>query len=221
VTTRFVAKMEDVLAVYERPYDPKRPVVALDEKPKELHASVVSNQPEPAVPGQVGREVMRQDYTYKPQGMTNIFLAVEPLQGKYWAAVSPDRTGGTFAHHLKTLVDEAYASAEVVVLVTDNLNTHGPWSLYEVFPPAEAKRIADRIEWHYTPEHGSWLNVAEIGLSILQRQCLKRRIPDSTTLDHELQTWVAERNQRQTTINWQFTTADARIKLRRLYPILS
>ena len=220
MTTRFVAKMEDVLDVYVRPYDPKRPVVGLDEKPKDLQASVAADQPEPAIPGQPGREVMRQDYEYKPQGLATIFLAVEPLQGTYWAAVSNDRTGATFAHHLKTLVDDVYATADAVVLVTDNLNTHGPWSLYEVFPPAEAKRIADRIEWHYTPEHGSWLNVAEIGLSILQRQCLRRRIPDSDTLDHEVQAWVAERKQKQVTINWQFTTADARIKLRRLYPIL-
>ena len=212
--------MEDVLDVYQRPYDPKRPVVGLDEKPKDLQAFVASDQPESAVPGQPGREIMRQDYEYKPQGLADIFLAVEPLCGTYWAAVSADRTGATFAHHLKTLVDEVYATADVVVLVTDNLNTHGPWSLYEVFPPAEAKRIADRIEWHYTPEHGSWLNVAEIGLSILQRQCLRRRIADQVTLDHELQAWVTERNQRQNKINWQFTTADARIKLRRLYPVL-
>jgi hypothetical protein len=212
--------MEDVLDVYARPYDPQRPLVALDEKPKDLQASTAADQPEPAVPGQPGREVRRQDYEYKPQGLATIFLAVEPLRGRYWGAVSPDRTGATFAHHLKTLVDEVYATADKVVLVTDNLNTHVPWSLYQVFAPDEAKRIWDRIEWHYTPEHGSWLNIAEIGLSILQRQCLKRRIPDSATLDHELQAWVTERNQKQTRINWQFTTADARIKLRRIYPIL-
>ena len=212
--------MEDVLAVYERPYDAQRPVVCLDEKPKELQAPVADRQPEPAVPGQPGREVMRQDYEYKPQGMANIFLACEPLGGVYWAAVTSDRTGETFARQLKTLVDEVFATADALVLVTDNLNTHGPWSLYEVFPPAEAKRIANKIEWHYTPEHGSWLNIAEIALSILQRQCLKRRLPDKAMLSREVQAWVAKRNQAPVKINWQFTTAEARVKLRRLYPVL-
>jgi hypothetical protein len=212
--------MEDVLDVYQRPYDPKRPQVCLDEKPRDLQASVAAGQPEPAIPGVSGREVRRQDYEYKPQGLATIFLAVQPLRGTYWAATSSDRTGATFAHHLKTLVDDVYATADTVVLVTDNLNTHGPWSLYEVFPPAEAKRIADRIEWHYTPEHGSWLNIAEIGLSVLQRQCLGQRFADRDALDHELQAWVDEHNRKQTKINWQFTTADARIKLRHLYPVL-
>jgi DDE superfamily endonuclease len=215
-----MAKMEDVLDVYQRPYDPKRPQVCLDEKPKDLQASVVPDQPEPAIPGVPGREVRRQDYEYKPQGVATIFLAVEPLQGRYWAATSDDRTAATFAHHLKTLVDEVYALADRVVLVTDNLNTHVPWSLYDVFPAPEAKRILDRIEWHYTPEHGSWLNIAEIGLRVLQRQCLGQRFPDSGAIDRELQAWVDGHNRKPTRINWQFTTADARIKLRHLYPVL-
>jgi hypothetical protein len=217
VTTRFVAKMEDVLDVYARPYDPRYPLICLDEKPKALQTSVLPDQPEPAVPGRSGR---RQDYEYHPEGLAQIFLAVEPLRGTYWASVQADRTGVTFAQQIKTLVDDVHPQAEKLVLVTDNLNTHGAWSLYDVFAPAEARRLAAKLEWHYTPEHGSWLNIAEIGLSILQRQCLNQRFPDQVALSVAVAAWVTAHNQAPTPITWQFTAADARLKLRRLYPNL-
>lgn len=223
VTARFIAKMEDVLAVYERPYDVLHPVVCLDEKGKELVAHTPGREPLPPKPG-VGMEPgmeARQDYEYKRGGSANIFLACEPLRGWRRIAVTQDRTGGSFAHQLKQLVDEDFPHAHRVVLVTDNLNIHGVWSLYEVFPPQEAKRIADKLEWHYTPEHGSWLNMAELELSVLARQCLDRRIPDVATLTHECDAWTTQRNAAQVTINWQFFNADARIKLRRLYPVVT
>jgi hypothetical protein len=165
----------------------------------------------------------RQDYEYKREGTANIFMMVEPLTGKRWVRVTDRRTKADFAEQLRIMVDERYPEAEVdvVVLVVDNLNTHGPWVLYEAFPPEEAERIAKRIEWHYTPEHGSWLNIAEIELSVLQLQCLNRRIPDKETLALETGTWEQSRNNTHTTVKWHFTTADARIKLRRLYPVQS
>jgi hypothetical protein len=229
VTTRFIAKMEDVLSVYQRPYDPLRPVVCMDEKAKELRWHTPQREPlapQPGQPGQPGKEAKvtgqtRQDYGYKRGGMANLFIVCEPLRGWRRVGITQDRTAKTVAHQLKKLVDEDYPDAEVVVLVTDNVNTHGVWSLYEAFEPAEAKRIADKLEWHYTPEHGSWLNMAEIELSVLERQCLSRRIPDVPTLINEVGTWEQQRNQAATSINWHFTTVDARIKLRRLYPILS
>jgi DDE superfamily endonuclease len=221
VTTRFVAKMEDVLCVYQRPYDPLRPVVCLDEKAKELQSHTAGREPLPPKPSPNKEEARdaRQDYEYKRAGMANMFLVCEPLKGWRRVAVTKDRTAATFAYQLKELVDQDYPNAERIVLVTDNVNTHGPWSLYEVFAPGEAKRIADKLEWHYTPEHGSWLNMAEIELSVLQNQCLKRRIPDDLTLSQECLAWARERNCEKAIINWQFTTADARIKLRRLYPV--
>jgi len=159
VTTRFIAKMEDVLSVYERPYDPLRPVICLDEKGKELHAHTEGREPVPPLPslykkGKEGAKDKKQDYEYKRQGSANIFLACEPLSGWRRTEVTTNRTGSTFAHQLKRLVDADFPHAERVVLVTDNLNIHGIWSLYEVFVPEEAKRIADKLEWHYTPEHG-------------------------------------------------------------------
>lgn len=215
--------MEDVLDVYQRPYDPKRPVVCLDEKGKELQAHIPQRAPLPPKPGHESL----QDYEYKRGGSANMFIVSEPLRGWRRVEVTQDRTGKSFARQLKKLVDEDYPDPEVdrVVLVTDNLNIHGVWSLYEEFEPVEAKRIADKVEWHYTPEHGSWLNMAELELSVLQRQCLGRgsrgrRIPDRETLTDEVNAWVAQRNSDSTTIDWQFTTADARIKLRRLYPDL-
>ena len=217
MSTRFIAKMEDVLSVYERPYDPLRPVVCLDEKGKELQSHNPHREPLPSKPGQDAR----QDYEYKRGGSANIFLACEPLRGWRSTAVTQDRTGRSFAHQLKKLVDEDFPDAERVGLVTDNLNIHGVWSLYEVFPPGEAKRIADKLEWHYTPEHGSWLNMAELELSALGRQCLNRRLPDVSTLAQECDAWTAERNHAAVTINWQFSAKDARIKLRRLYPELT
>ena len=206
--------MEDVLEVYHRPYDPKRPVVGLDEISKTLH-----DTPRGSLPRQPGQGA-RQDYQFTRHGSINLFLKVEPLRGWRKVRVTDHRTSLDFAEELRILVDEDYPQAEVVVLVTDNLNTHTPACLYEAFPPAEARRIAAKLEWHYTPEHGSWLNVAECELSVLARQCLARRIPDKDTLIPEVVAWQQKRNTAQVTIRWQFTTQDARIKLRRLYPVI-
>lgn len=218
--------MEDVLSVYQRPYNPRRPVVCVDEKSKTLHSHTKGREPVPMCPrvGDKRGRVERVDYEYKREGTANIFMATEPLAGKRRVRVTERRTGVDFAEQLRVLVDEWYPPAEgieMVVLVTDNLNTHGPWVLYECFPPQEAKRIADRIEWHYTPEHGSWLNMAEIELAALDGQCLDRRIPDPQTLAREIAAWEGERNSAHVTINWHFTTDDARIKLRHLYPIIN
>lgn len=204
--------MEDVLDVYQRPYDPQRPVVCLDEKSKALHST-----PRGTLPMKRRQEV-REDYEYARHGTVNLFLAVEPLAGRRSVRVTARRTARDLAEELRRLVDEEYAEATQVVLVTDNLNTHTPACLYERFAPAEARRIARKIEWHYTPEHGSWLNMAECELSVLARQCLNRRIGDMQTLCREVQAWEAQRNGARMTIDWQFTTADARIKLKRLYP---
>jgi hypothetical protein len=225
VSTRFIAKMEDVLSVYERRYEPLRPVICLDEKGKELQSHTSERAPLPPKPGIQGGQALGvlQDYEYKREGSANIFLACEPLRGWRRTAVTFERTALSFAHQLRKLVDEDFPDAERVVLVTDNLNIHGPWSLYEAFAPGEARRIADKLEWHYTPEHESWLNMAELELSALGRQCLDRRIPDVQnvqTLAQECDAWCLERNHEQVTINWHFTTSDARIKLRRLYPIV-
>ena len=204
--------MEDVLSVYERPYDPAKPVVCIDEKSKELHQT-----PKGGIPPGQGKPA-RIDYEYKRNGTANIFCWVEPLKGRRGVNVTDRRTSIDFAEQLRLLVDIEYPEAEKIVLVSDNLNTHSAAALYERFKPAEAHRIAQKIEWHYTPEHGSWLNIAEIELSVLTRQCLSRRIPDKETLIAEVAAWEAQRNQAGPAINWQFTTADARIKLRRLYP---
>lgn len=206
--------MEDVLEVYQRPYDAKRPVVCLDEKSKELHAPVRADLP------MKSGYAKRQDYAYARQGVSNLFLAIEPLCGQRRVRVTDRRTALDFAEQLRLLVDEDYPAAEVIVLVTDNLNTHTPACLYQCFEPTEARRIASKLEWHYTPEHGSWLNMAECELSVLSRQCLDRRISDSQTLTAEVAAWVAARNALQVTVDWHFTAADARIKLKRLYPVL-
>ena len=213
--------MEDVLAVYQRPYDPLRPVVCLDEKSKELHATPHGALPMEAkaqakAQGKRGRP-RREDSEYQRNGTRNLFLWVEPLAGRRSVSVTERRTGLDFAAQLQRLVG-AYPEAERVVLVTDNLNTHGPACLYEAFAPDEARRIAAKIEWHYTPEHGSWLNMAEIELSVLSRQCLNRRLADATALEREAAAWEQARNGAKATIRWQFTAEDARIKLRRLYP---
>jgi hypothetical protein len=205
--------MEDVLSIYERAYDPKHPLVCADESNKTLHDTPHGNLP--VKPGQV----QRQDYEYERNGTANIFMAVEPLVGKRHVSVTNQRTSQDFAEFLRALSDEIYPEAEKIVLVTDNLNTHSPACLYERFEPEEAKRLSDRFEWHYTPEHGSWLNMAEIELSVLSRQCLSRRIPDKATLSAEVATWEKERNDVKVQIRWQFTTQDSRIKLRRLYPV--
>jgi hypothetical protein len=209
--------MEDVLAVYCRPYDPQHPVICVDEKSKELHADRPEYPPVPARPGQV----TRLDYEYDRCGTANIFMAVEPLTGQRHVGVTAQRTKLDFAAWVRYLADEVYPDVAGLVLVVDNLNTHGPWSLYERWDPAEARRIVERIEWHYTPEHGSWLNMAEIELSVLERQCLRRRFADAAQLAAELTAWEEARNEQERTIRWQFTTADARIKLRRLYPSIN
>jgi transposase len=204
--------MEDVLEVYLRPYDPERPVVCLDETSKQLVGEVAD--PVPVSPG----EPARYDYEYVRNGVANIFMIFEPLAGQREVEVTERRTRRDYAECLRQLSEEAYPEAEVIVLVQDNLNTHSPASLYEAFEPAEAKRIADRFEFHYTPKHGSWLNMAEIELSILGRQCLSRRIDNADDLRRETAVWERVRDSATTTINWQFTTEDARIKLRKLYP---
>jgi hypothetical protein len=204
--------MEDVLSVYTRPYDPKRPQVCLDERPVQLLAD--SRPPLPARPGTPRRE----DHEYERHGMANLFLWYEPLMSRRHVEVTERRTMVDWAHIIKDLVDVQYPEAEVIVLVMDNLNTHSPASLYHAFEPAEAKRLADKLEIHFTPTHGSWLDMAEIELAILSRQCLDQRIPDIDKLKHEVQAWEEERTRTATAIDWRFTTEDARIKLKRLYP---
>jgi hypothetical protein len=206
--------MEDVLDVYQRPYDPKRPVVCFDEGGKELR-----DTPQRTLPMQPGQPT-REDYEYERLGKANVFLFVEPLVGKRRVRITQRHTYADTAYELRTLVDEEYPDVEVVVVVCDNLGTHAPACLYATFEPEEAPRINQKIEWHYTPEHGSWLNMAECELSVLARQCLSQRLPDIETLAREADAWERERNARQVSIDWQFTTADARIKLRRLYPVL-
>ena len=204
--------MEDVLEVYKRPYDPTRPVVCLDETSKQLVGE--KQTPVPAAPGQVAR----YDYEYVRNGVANLFMIFEPLAGKRNVEVTDRRTRKDYAECLRKLSDEMYPDAEVIVLVQDNLNTHTPGSLYEAFEPAEAKRLADRFEMHYTPKHGSWLDMAEIELGILSRQCLSRRIEDVGVLRSEVKAWEAARNAADSKVNWRFTTEDARIKLKKLYP---
>jgi len=205
--------MEDVLAVYERPYNPKRPVVCVDETNKTLH-----DTPRGTLPIETGH-ALRQDYEYERNGTANIFMAVEPLIGRRKTFVTDQRTNQDFAELLRYLSDDEYPDAEKIVLVTDNLNTHSPACLYERFEPIEARRLAQRFEWHYTPEHGSWLNMAEIELSILSRQCTNRRISNQQTLATEISAWEKDRNKLKVQINWQFKPDHARIKLKRLYPI--
>jgi hypothetical protein len=204
--------MEDVLEVYKRPYDPKRPMVCLDETSKQLIGEVQT--PVPAAPGQVGH----YDYEYVRNGVANIFMICEPLAGQRDVEVTDRRTKKDYAECLRKIADEMYPKAKVIVLVQDNLNTHSPASLYEAFAPAEAKRLADRFEFHYTPKHGSWLDMAEIELGVLGRQCLSRRIDNVDELRREVKAWETARDAAGTKVNWQFATADARIKLRRLYP---
>ena len=204
--------MEDVLDVYTRPEDPRRPLICLDETSKQLLRD--ARAPLPPQPGQPARV----DYEYEREGVVNLFLACAPLEGQRWVAVTDRRTRVDWAHQIKELVDVRYPDAECIVLVQDNLNTHTPASLYEAFPPAEAQRLAAKLELHYTPKHGSWLNIAEIELSVLGRQCLDRRVPEAAILKSEVAAWQARRNAAGGTVDWRFTTADARIKLKRLYP---
>lgn len=204
--------MEDVLSVYTRPYDFERPVVCMDETSKQTVEEIQT--PIAMKPG----EPRRYDTEYKRNGVSNIFMAFEPLAGKRFTEVTERRTKIDWAHFMKSLVDEHYPNAQTIVLVLDNLNTHDKSSLYEAFEPEEAKRIADKLEIHYTPKHGSWLNMAEIEFSHLSRQCLDRRIPNQEMLQTEVAAWTNARNQKQVRANWQFTVDDARIKLNRLYP---
>jgi hypothetical protein len=210
----FVCAMEDVLEVYHRPFDAKRPLVCLDEGTKQLVGEVV--QPLPAEPGQPERF----DYEYVRHGTANLFMISEPLLGWRHVAVTERRTARDFAAVLRWLAEDLHPDAETIVLVMDNLNTHKLASLYELFPPEQARRLAERFEIHYTPKHGSWLNVAEIELSVLARQCLDRRLETNAILCREVLAWEEERNERAVEVRWRFTTADARIKLHRLYPSL-
>jgi hypothetical protein len=204
--------MEDVLEVYTRPYDPRFPLVCLDETNKLLLAE--ARPPEPVAP----RRPAREDYEYARGGAANLFLCCEPLRGWRAVTVTARRTALEWAHVIRDLVDLRYPDAERIVLVQDNLSTHTPASLYEAFEPAEARRLADKLELHYTPKHGSWLNMAEIELSVMSRQCLDRRLPDRPALEREVRAWEAERNAAGGRVDWRFTTDDARIKLKRLYP---
>ena len=210
----FVANMEDVLDTYAKPYDVSRPVVCVDEGGKQLIGDV--REPLPVRPGASAR----QDSEYVRGGMANLFLAFEPLAGWRHVEVTERKTSVDFARFLQVLADEHYADAASIVLVCDNLSTHTPAALYEAFPPAEARRLAERFKWHYTPKHGSWLNVAEMELSVVARQCLDRRIPDVATLRREVAAWERARNAAVMKVEWHFTTADARIKLKQLYPMI-
>jgi transposase len=204
--------MEDVLEVYQRPYDANRPVVCMDELSKQL-----TKETRTPIPAAAGR-VEKYDTEYERNGTANIFLYIEPLKGQFKTKVTTQRTKPDWAMTIKELVDEQYPEVEKIVLVMDNLNTHTGASLYETFPPEEARRLLDKLEIHYTPKHGSWLNMAEIGLSILSKQCLHRRIPDMKKITDEVGAWSTQINNAQKKIDWQFTTTDARIKLKRLYP---
>ena len=223
VSADFVAHMEDVLDLYAEPYDPQRPVVCFDERSTQLLADV--REPLPAQPG----KPKRQDYEYRREGTRNLFLFCEPRAGWRHVAVTERRTTEDFAHQMRWLVDEAYPDVPVVRLVLDNpvsgtgqaLDTHRMSSLYQSFPLPEARRIAQRLEFHYTPKHGSWLNMAEIEFSVLSRSCLRQRLPDEESLCREIQALERERNQTQAHINWRFGILDARAKLHRLYPINS
>lgn len=206
--------MEDVLKVYSRPYNPSFPVVCMDESSKQLVGEV--RAPIPMSAGQS----RRVDDEYVRNGVAEIFMAVEPLAGQRVAKLSERRTREDWALFVKGLVDETYCGCEKVVLVLDNLNTHGTASLYEAFAPEEASRIADKLEIHYTPKHGSWLNIAEIELSVYKRQCIAGRIPNMEKLMEVTRRWNEERNAAQQKVDWQFTTRDARIKLKGLYPKL-
>ncbi len=208
----FVAHMEDVLEVYKQPYDPLYPQVCFDECSKQLVSE--TRQPLPLEPGQP----VRYDYEYEREGVANLFLFSEPLTGWRQVVVTERRTAIDYAQQMKYLVDEVYPSVIQIRVVQDQLNTHRPASLYKAFAPAEAKRILDKLEFHYTPTHGSWLNMAEIELSVLARQCLNQRLPDLAQLQREVTAWQKRRNRLARKIDWRFTTDDARIKLKRLYP---
>ncbi len=206
--------MEDVLEVYTRPREASRPLVCLDETSKQLTAE--TRRPLPMKPGHCARI----DYEYRRCGTANLFMLFAPLEGWRHVEVTARRTAVDYARILKDIADIHFPKAEKIILVQDNLNTHAKASLYQTFPPAEARRIVERFEWHYTPKHGSWLNMAECELSVLARQCLNRRIQDKQTLSGEAQAWNANRNENNTKANWRFTTENARNKLKSLYPVI-
>ena len=206
--------MEDILEVYRRPYDPEEPMVCMDETTKQLTKETRRIIPaEPGIPA-------RYDYEYERNGVCNLFMFYEPFGGKRYVSITDHRRKVDWALQIKELLDNQYPNARKVVLVMDNLNTHTGASLYETFPPHEARRLLERLEIHYTPKHGSWLNIAEIELRVLSGQCLNRRIPDKQTLKNEVTQWQNQRNSRQAKVDWHFSTDNARIKLKRLYPTL-
>jgi hypothetical protein len=215
VSGEFVARMEDVLDLYGEPEDPKRPVVCFDECPYQVVEEV--RQPIPAEPGQPERV----DYEYKRNGTCNLFMMLAPDKGWRHVEVTDRRTMVDFAQQMKALLDEHFPDAEVIRVVMDNLNTHDPGSLYEAFAPLEARRIAKKLEFHYTPKHGSWLNAAEVELAALANQCLGRRIPDTDSVRREVGAWECRRNEDGIKVNWRFSSTDARTKLSRLYPVQS
>jgi hypothetical protein len=208
----FVAAMEDILEVYQRPHDPDKPLVCLDETSKQL--IVETRKPIPAKPGRPKLE----DYEYERNGVANLFMLFAPLEGWRHVKVTDRHAALDYAHALKDLSDTHFPDAAKIVLVQDNLSTHKPASLYEAFPAAEARRLVERFEWHYTPKHGSWLDMAESELGVLATQCLDRRIPDKPTLTTQVAAWEESRNKHYAKANWQFTTADARVRLKTLYP---
>jgi len=206
--------MEDVLEVYTRPYDPSRPQVCMDETSKQMLRDTRA-----ALPMAPGRS-RREDYEYERGGVANVFMFMEPLADRRWVDITEQRTKADWAHQIEELVDQRYPHAERIVLVMDNLNTQSPASLYEAFDPEKARRLSEKLEIHHTPKHGSWLNMAEIELSVLSRQCLQRRVPDFKTLEREAAAWQDRRDAAGVKIEWRFRTSDARIKLKRLYPSL-
>ncbi len=208
----FVYYMEDILGLYHKPYDPRYPIVCFDETNKQLISE--KRMSIPAIPGRVAR----YDYEYERKGVRNLFMFFEPLRGWRHVKVTERRTKVDWAHCMKQLVDEFYPSAVCIRVIQDQLNTHNPSALYEVFEPKEARRLLDLLEFHYTPKHGSWLDMAEIELSVLSRQCLAQHIPDEGTLKRECSAWEENRNANNRKANWHFTTQDARIKLKHLYP---
>ena len=206
--------MEDVLDVYTQPYDPRRPQVCMDETSKQLLSDL--RQPLPVQAGQPERI----DYEYQREGIADLFMFFEPLAAKRFVKVTDQRTRKDWAQAMKELADEKYPQADKIVMIMDNLNTHSPASFYETFEPEEAQRLTKRFEFHYTPKHGSWLNMAEIELGVIIRQCLSRRIADKNTLETEVNAWQNDRNAKVGKVDWLFTTADARIKLKHLYPVI-
>ena len=206
--------MEDILAVYRRPYDPEKPLVCMDETTKQLVKETRNTVPaEPGMPA-------RYDYEYERNGVCNLFMFYEPFGGKRYVSITDRRAKTDWALQIKELLDNHYPNARKIVLVMDNLNTHTGASLYEMFPPHEARRLLDRLEMHYTPKHGSWLNIAEIEFRVLMGQCLNRRIPDKKTLEREVHQWKNHRNFLHAKVDWRFSTDEARMKLKRLYPTL-